>query len=233
MSSLIILYAAGAVSLAGFMYFRTKKADPKSLLLKTLTSLIFIITAGMAFYLTNYSRPDFFALIVIGLACGLIGDIVLDLKMMYKESDAIYTYSGFTAFFIGHIFYIYANCILFEFNWLAVPIAAVVTALIVGGAPMLKLKFGKFLIPVVAYSLLLVFFTANSLINAINAKIFTDAAWLTFAGAAAFLVSDLILSMTYFGGKNNGILIISNHAVYYAAQFALATVPYLMVMKIF
>ena len=39
-----------------------------------------------------------------------------------------------------------------------------------------------------------------------------------------FIISDLILSGTYFGeGKNRPVDIITNHATYYLAQFIIAS----------
>ncbi len=45
-----------------------------------------------------------------------------------------------------------------------------------------------------------------------------------FAGGIFFLISDLILSGTYFGeGKNRPVDIIINHVTYYIAQFLIAS----------
>jgi len=41
-------------------------------------------------------------------------------------------------------------------------------------------------------------------------------------GSILFLLSDLVLSMTYFDGKDSKIMIIINHVLYYAAQFSIA-----------
>ena len=45
-----------------------------------------------------------------------------------------------------------------------------------------------------------------------------------FVGGLLFLLSDLILSGTYFGeGKRRPVDIITNHVSYYAAQFVIAS----------
>ena len=41
-------------------------------------------------------------------------------------------------------------------------------------------------------------------------------------GAALFLASDLVLSMTYFDGNDSRVMISVNHVLYYGAQFAIA-----------
>ena len=48
--------------------------------------------------------------------------------------------------------------------------------------------------------------------------------WLIFIGGVLFVISDLILSGTYFGvGKNRPVDIITNHVSYYLAQFVIAS----------
>jgi len=47
--------------------------------------------------------------------------------------------------------------------------------------------------------------------------------WLFFIGALLFLLSDLVLSGTYFGtGKRRPVDVILNHILYYAGQFLIA-----------
>ncbi len=44
------------------------------------------------------------------------------------------------------------------------------------------------------------------------------------AGGILFLLSDLVLSGTYFGeGKNKPSYVVVNHALYYGAQFCIAS----------
>ena len=46
--------------------------------------------------------------------------------------------------------------------------------------------------------------------------------WIFAAGMLVFLFSDLILSMQYFGGKDQKIFIYINHIAYYLAQIMFA-----------
>ena len=46
---------------------------------------------------------------------------------------------------------------------------------------------------------------------------------LLFIGLIFFLISDLILSGTYFGeGKNRPVDVVTNHVTYYVGQFLIA-----------
>ena len=45
---------------------------------------------------------------------------------------------------------------------------------------------------------------------------------LLLAGSVLFLLSDLVLSMTYFQTKDSKAIIAVNHLLYYMAQYAIA-----------
>ena len=95
----------------------------------------------------------------------------------------------------------------------------------------MKMRFGKFLIPSISYCILLTWFVVYSAWNL--AAIKSTANILLLVGSIMFIVSDLILSMTYFSKeedyKKQGMMnpeskfmIVANHATYYIAQFLIA-----------
>lgn len=226
-ATIIVLLILGAISLAFFLWKRDEKGSALATILKTLTSLFFIATAFAAF-LKNYSDypryeiVEFFALIAAGLVMGMIGDILLDLKIAYPKDNDIYTYSGMSAFAIGHIFYLIALIMFFKFNVWALAVAAVLTIAIVSTSIfVMKLNFGKFIIPAVIYSFLLCYVMCQGVYAAI-AESFSAITIVIALGGIFFLISDAILSMTYFGGKNSKLIITANHITYYIAQFLLA-----------
>lgn len=228
-----ILLALGGVSLIFFLLLRGKEGGIVPAALKTLTSLFFVGTA-IAAIVGNYnttgtvtfSKLAFMGLVVMGLVCGLIGDFALDLKITYLESNLrhsdLYTYMGMTAFAVGHVFYIVAVGTFFGFSAWTLLIAAGSTAAIIAGSIFLmKMNFGKFLIPSVVYAFLLTLFLASTVAAGILAC-FSVSVILLICGAALFLLSDLALSVTYFDGNDSRLLIIVNHVLYYAAQFLIA-----------
>ena len=98
---------------------------------------------------------------------------------------------------------------------------AVLTIAIMFVSKKMKLEFGNFLWQTIAYSFILTFMTVFTLVLAIV----NGGLWLTFAGMLLFILSDIILSMQYFGGKiDSKPLIVVNHALYYAAQIVLLAV---------
>ena len=97
----IIFICLGAASLTLFLLEKTKRYSLKAVFLKTTTSLFFIATATVSLIAKGYHYLSIF--VALGLFMGLLGDIWLDLKYVYKQNDAEFTYAGFISFGIGHI----------------------------------------------------------------------------------------------------------------------------------
>jgi len=244
-----IFVGLGGLSLILFLLFRDKKSSVIAVSLKTLTSLFFIATAFAASYSRtttgNENMITICLLTFTGLLFGLVGDFMLDFKIYFKslryedhmkDSDKT-TYVGMIAFACGHILYIAAT-LLYETGKLMYLLYSSVTAILFAvvfifiiGKKVTKLDFGKFLIPSLIYCFLLSNFVFLSLIYLVTAPNIINT--LRFTGALLFLISDLVLSMTYFSEpeayKTPGILnpesrfmISINHITYYAAQFILA-----------
>lgn len=225
-----ILLALGIVSLICFLALRDKNGSPLATVIKTLASLFFIATAIAALIENNTVSYDRIiipgALIIMGLVLGLVGDITLDLKITYqkmiKDSDT-YTFAGMVSFGIGHILYIVAISMLYTFSGWAILIAAGFIALVfIVSIFLMKMNFGKWLIPSISYGFLLSIFMCVAAAACIIEKTVGVDLILFLIGSILFLLSDLILSMTYFDGKDSKVMIIVNHILYYAAQFSIA-----------
>lgn len=223
--------AIGIISAALFMRERIKKCGIKALLLKTITSIIFIFCGAIgAANALKHQYCIFPLLILMGLVFGLLGDIWLDLKWIYKDDNDIYTFSGFFSFILGHILFI--SAILQRFaDWdkiIYIVIPVIISLIAALGMLILekplKMKYGKFKAITAVYTFIVTLMAllsgAFALMNGF--KIMTLN--LMFAGGIFFAVSDLILSGTYFGeNKRRPIDIITNHTTYYAAQFLIAS----------
>lgn len=240
-----IFLALGVVSFVLFAISRDKKSSATAICLKSVVSIMFIATA-IAAILENGNRAAVVlpALLMIGgLVLGLVGDITLDFKIYLKnlpyenaekDSDKM-TYIGMASFGVGHILYITATALRFGagLNLLYTAICAIglTAAIFVLSIGIMKMRFGKFLIPSISYCVLLTWFVAYSAWQL--ALAFSIANVLLLVGSVMFIVSDLILSMTYFSKeedyKKEGMLnpesklmIVANHATYYIAQFLIA-----------
>lgn len=225
-----ILLALGIVSLVGFLILRDKNGSPLATVIKALVSLFFVATAFAALGENNTVSYDRIivpaALIIMGLMCGLVGDITLDLKITYqkmlKDSDT-FTFAGMASFAIGHILYIVALSLLYQFSGWAILIGVGLNvAIFAVSIFLMKMKFGKWLIPTISYGFLLSIFVCVAAAACIIENTVGADLILFLVGSILFLLSDLVLSMTYFDGKDSKLMIVINHVLYYAAQFAIA-----------
>ena len=204
-----VTLALGVIATVFFLYVRVKHGGVKGVLTKTLASVFFILTAVFSFIAKKeVVSVEFGSLVIMGLVFGLIGDIVLDLKVVYPADGDIYLFSGMASFALGHICYLtaiyleVAKIISIEANLivLLVPMAiAVVFALLaVLGGPLMKLKYGKFTAPSLIYAFLLAFMMCATGAALIVTKGLNPLWIIMFIGAVMFVVSDLILSQQYF-----------------------------------
>ena len=232
MDTSLILYTCtvllGLFSLVGFLFLRVKKTNVKSLMLKSVTSVMFILTGV---FLTIAKPSLYAALIVGGLVCGILGDIWLDMKFMYRQDEDFLTKAGFSSFTFGHFFYIAAIIAgSSQFKLVSIPmslVVGVIAALVIYfGEKVMKLKYhANYKIISTLYGGLLFFVTAMSFNCAFLGGFKENLHLVTFfIGGIFFIISDIILSGTYFGeGKNRPVDIVTNHVTYYIAQFVIAS----------
>lgn len=213
----------GAIALTLFLISRDRRGSVQALLIKTLASFLFISVAFTSFLVNpNPGIATFAMLIMMGLVCGLIGDIVLDLKIMYRESSSLYQHGGMLAFLVGHLFYLAALLLFFSFNWVPLVIALVLAVIIsLVSKYLLKFNFAEHTVDSYAYSFFLSYMMTQACYAAIT-RGFTASTVLLAAGAILFLLSDLVLVMTYYDNRDSRPYISVNHILYYAAQYTIA-----------
>jgi len=218
-----LLTFLGAIVLTLFLLNRDRNGSVKALLYKTLASFLFIAVAFASFLANPCPCAGVYtALIMMGLVCGLIGDILLDLKIMYKESSSLYQHGGMAAFLMGHLFYLAALIGYFGFNWIPVAVAlALAVIIILVSRFAFKFNFAEHTIDTYAYSFVLAYMMTQAGYAAVTQN-YSTCTVLLAVGAILFLLSDLVLSMTYYDGKDSRAFISVNHVLYYAAQFCIA-----------
>lgn len=236
----ISLVALSIVLTSIFLYVRVKHGYLAGLFTKIIASFGFVALAVFMYFTKiqiSYYSGIAICLIILGLVCGLIGDVLLDLKIIYPFHDDKYLTAGMIAFGVGHFFYIAAMLTLvsgemeiFYYNWLPlllIVLGAVVACLLVWlvSVKLLKLKFGKHTLITNCYSFVLLLTTALAVFLCFVGVSFKM--YILAAGFVLFLISDLILSTQYFGGKQESKpLIVFNHLFYYLAQITIASFIY-------
>ena len=216
-----------AIVLAYFLYEKCKAYSLKAVFIKAIASILFIALAAISLFQTGYHIFPKFAL--IALALGMLGDISLDLKYVYKEQDKPFTIAGFVVFGLGHILYITGMFLEFyhgeSFLYILLPLVAgllggIITVLI--EKPM-KLQYKEFKWIVGGYATILFSMTFSTVSLTILSGFQSTSLVLLMAGGILFALSDLILNMTYFGeGHEKPFDIITNTITYYAAQNLIA-----------
>lgn len=221
-----------------FIFVRVKKGGVEGVATKALASFGFIalalllsaIKAGQNVY-SRYATT----LVICGLVCGLIGDVLLDLKVVYPFHEDKYLPCGMISFLVGHLFFNGAMTLIFvdqNANSLLIPLIIILVistilavALWFVTSRFMHLDYGKHAVLSTIYAGVLLFTTIFSIyltIITLNQTMFIFA-----IGFVLFLASDLVLSLQYFGGKQSQkSLIILNHTLYYFAQILIAITIY-------
>ena len=242
----ILIASILAVVFIAFRVTFAKKSNQMGVvgvLLKTLASLGFMAIAFTAIVMGGINKDGVHIpsaiFIVGGLIMGLIGDIVLDLKVVYLHSkeEGVYLTGGMASFAIGHILYFVALILYFGFkviSWpiigICVAVAAVVAfAMVFGGEKLMKLNFGNFTIHSIVYAFLLLFMAALGVAVWVKGAGVNSHVPVFSVGMILFLLSDVVLTQMYFGGRaKDDTLCVINHALYYAAQICIATFVFFM-----
>lgn len=245
MNALEIILLVLCVALATlFIIVRVKWGGLKGLITKTVASFGFVTSAIIGLVMSDATELSKWAvgLIAVGLLCGMVGDIILDLKVVYPNNDSYYLNTGMGSFFLGHIFYIIAFSLLIDGNisdynstvqmfgctvplLITIGVSVILTLAITLSSKMMGLKFGKFLWQTVGYTFIL----SCSMVYTLVLSIMGGGLWLAFVGMVLFFLSDVVLSFQYFGGKlEDKKLIAVNHALYYVAQIVLVAVLFLI-----
>ena len=101
----LILLIPGVIFPVFLVISERKKAMKAALLFKTLSSAVFVL---LGFLMARQNEdPAFTRLILIGLALGMAGDVLLNLRHLLHDNMAVFFLGG-GCFFAGHILYLAA-----------------------------------------------------------------------------------------------------------------------------
>lgn len=221
-----IVLPFGLVFSLFFCIKRSKGFSVSNLMLKSISSLCYLLTAVFAL-LSNSSAYIYGSLIIFGGALGLVGDILLDLKGIYKKDESSYLLGGFIFFLVGHLFYSGAIIYTAQLKWWIVLICLAFSILFsignIASAKIMKVHFGAYRTIVGFYVVFLVLTMALAIAAAIVTH-FEKKYVLLAVGAVMFTLSDVVLSGTFFGrGKDKSFHYFINHFLYYAGQYLIAS----------
>lgn len=220
---IILLTILAVLAAILFSILRVTHGGVVSLLTKTFASFCFVALGVVVVCSNTLHEVGLFLL--LGLIAGMIGDILLDLKSVDSTRGESYLNYGMVAFGVGHIFYILFLAFVSGKNILTEALIAGAFAIVFTLAvvffskQILGIALGDFVIQASLYCGVLSFAAAFAVAIAFS----VPAVWPFAVALVSFWLSDIVLSVMYFGGKaDSKFLSILNHFLYYGAQIAIA-----------
>ena len=203
------------------VYIYTEKLEKwnAAVVLKGCASLLFVL---LGFECSKaFANVQFCKMVRIGLILGLIADILLNLRFVFKKQGKIVFLVGILVFLAGHVLYLCA--LVPTVNNVLIPIIAGVIL----SALLLKWIFTKieaekaFKIFGVFYIGVIVIMNCFAFTNLIQDP--TNMRYIIFTiGAVLFLISDIVLILNTFGKTSKFSLRITNLVLYYLGQILIA-----------
>jgi len=221
----------GIALLVWFIAEKCKGYTVKATVIKSLVSVFFMLVAFWVAYQVQYVAPlwPLAFLMLPALLFGLLGDIWLDLKYVHRSDECMYTYAGFSVFLVMHLILIGSFVVLYGQVvpwWYTVLPLALGYLIGVGNVligPKMKLDYTGYKGITMVYGGTLIGAALLCLSYCISSG-FQTMYWVVMLIAyVLFLISDLILSQTYFAGKEGKGFIASNYITYYAAMYMMAS----------
>lgn len=220
MKMVVILLAVVGLILQGvFITVEDKKKYVAAALLKGLAALMFV-TIGILGYM-NGGKSIFALNIVLGLIFGMLGDVTLNFRYIFKKHGQKFFIAGTIVFFIGHIFYLCSlipqSCYLLIcmiVGLLCTLIFAFIIFRVVNVKTLLKF-LGQFYVFAI--------FTMNILAFQIAAVSTTIHNVMFAVGGLLFATSDIILIFNTFGKKHNPKVRVFYLYVYFLGQTLIAS----------
>ena len=212
---LFVLIILCAVLARFFLVAESREEYVKAVILKGLASLCFVAIGLICSPGTHVA-----SMIVTGLIIGSIADVLLNLRMVFKEKGQLIFLIGILVFLTGHIMYLAAVIPLCTNKLVCIIIGLVLTALLmvwifqrITAKPAFKI-FG------VVYIGAIMLLNCVAIGNVIGSRSPFN---IVFAiGAVLFLVSDIVLILNTFGSEFRQSLRNTNISLYYAGQLLIA-----------
>lgn len=179
---------------------------------KILASLCFVIAGTLNYYCENQENKRFARLLLLGLICGLMGDIgiIIDFQI------------GAVCFGIGHILYILSFCKLNPLSWKDIlPIMVFL---------MIAIALSFFVLPPETEMLMrvvcLVYAGVISVMTgkavSLHLSLKNRLSLILCIGSIAFYISDIMILFAEFSPTKAALYTNICHSIYFPAQFILA-----------
>ena len=220
----IILCVLGMLVQTVFIYSEYRKNMFAAVWLKGLASVIFVCVG--AYGLKSTGSSGFSGTVVTGLVLGAIGDVLLNIRYLFRKYKQTFFIAGTVSFFLGHVMYLIA--LIPHSRHLIAMIAA--GAFVSAGLMLFTYRrirvASRFKVPGALYILTVVFMATVAMGNLIEVR---NTSRVLFAiGALFFLTSDMILINNTFSPKRKFSLSAVTLVLYYIGQILIALSVYFL-----
>lgn len=201
-----------------FIYYEHKEKYVAAVILKGLASLCFVAFGILCSI--QALNMEFSKMVKYGLILGLIADVLLNLRFVFKAKGKIVFLVGILVFLAGHVMYLCALVPGYNYALITVGLGVVASILI------LKWIFSQieaekaFKIFGVFYIGVIVVMNAFAIRNFILDSQMSNLIFLF--GAISFLFSDIVLILNTFGKESKFSLRVINLTLYYVGQLLIA-----------
>ncbi|MBE6818232.1 MAG: lysoplasmalogenase [Ruminococcaceae bacterium] len=247
----IAFWVAECIAFPIFIKAQWPKKCPKSFVWKVIAASIFVGYGIFAYCSAKNAWGNKFLEVfardmVIGLALGWLGDVLLHLTALSKKEKPSKAFqggsfvSGLVAFLVGHIFYViaYLEGIKAVGHWSRSTIITIVIEVVILLAAFVavelfvaKIKLGVAAVPVALYAATISTMLVSAVTLAIYAAKYSVVMSIVLAlGALLFVISDSTLVFCMFGSekaKNSYKLKVVNLTTYFIGQMMLASAIFL------
>lgn len=190
----ITFYLAPVLVLTVSLLIWAEMTERKKLifLFKPISTLIVITAALMSFWLPATNQ-----VYAVGVLVGLLLSIGGDIALMYWEKRKAFLL-GLVLFLLAHIAYTVVFTLLGRFSAWDILSTLLLVMLGIGFYRLVKPNLGKMKLPVIMYIIVISLMVSRAL-STIPSPIFSrEQAWMIFAGAVLFYISDVILAIARF-----------------------------------
>lgn len=206
------------VIMSVFIYYEHKEKYVLAVILKGLASLCFVLFGVLCSI--QALNMQFAKMVKIGLLLGLIADIMLNLRFVFKKNGKLVFLVGILVFLAGHVLYLCALIPGYSYALVTTLAGIIVSALVlkwiftqIEAEKAFKI-FGVFYIGVI------VVMNAFAIRNFILDSQMSNLIFLF--GAISFLFSDIVLILNTFGKESKFSLRVTNLTLYYVGQLLIA-----------
>ena len=207
----VFIIIFGAILLSGLLYYEKKRDGKPLLIIKSILSLLFVVTA----LLQSHSVPTYYHYLLVGLIFCLIGDVCLALPQE-KAFRA-----GLVAFLIGHVFYILSfSSLIHVSHWVSI-VLFIISGISLFVFFWLRPHLKSMLIPVLIYIVVITVMVIGAWAVSWKSPFRISGRALILAGALCFYLSDVFIARDKFVKEEyqNRLL---GLPLYYGGQFMLA-----------